>query len=116
MENIVIQLDKMIDDIIDDDVNELLKKFRLIPTWTKEKRELHKQLVTLLMDHKYKELWLNISRFPITRIGRSFLYHVPINKRGHLIDYRGKIIRIISTGISRFYVQVMIKVIDPDTL
>lgn len=112
----MIPTDKMIDDTIDDEVNKLLKKFRRIPTWTKEKRELHKQLVDLLVAKKYKDLWLNISRFPITKIGRSFLYHVPINKRGHLIDYRGKTLRIISIGVSRFYVQVMIKVIDSETL
>jgi hypothetical protein len=51
-------------------------------------------LVELGHDAEYIFFEGNCNRYGLHRIGESYLYKVPENKRGHLSVFRGKLVRL----------------------
>ena len=83
-------------DNIKDDVNILRKKMLSLNSWNKEKYKLKESLEKLLLSKKYIcFLATNPERYRLGSIGDSYLYDVPLYKRGHLKKFRGKRIRLI---------------------
>jgi hypothetical protein len=94
-----------------DSVGKVLKMFRGIPTWTKEKRKIHDELVSLLKKSKYEEILLNTGGYEVGKIGTSGMYKVPLDKKGIFSKFQGKTVRIICIQSFRFRKVVMVKVI-----
>ena len=83
-------------DSIQDDVNILRKKMLSLNSWNKEKYKLKESLKKLLLSKKYIYFAAtNPERYRLGSIGDSYLYDVPLYKRGHLKKFRGKRIRLI---------------------
>ncbi len=94
---------KLTDQIIDpctDEAGQLMNAMRNIPTWTKAKRAIYDKLVALLESQEHIYFVGHVDKYHLSIVGSSCFYNVPLNRRGHLSVYRGKLIRLVcvSTG------------------
>ena len=76
-----------------DEIGVLLEGLRKAsPGQSREKaREALRELATSL---GYVFFVGNCNRYSLHRLCESYLYHVPLNKRGNLRDFRGQLVRI----------------------
>ena len=102
-----------IEDPSNDDIGQLMNAIRKIPTWTKVKQELFKELVTLLKKKKYIQFEGDFREYHLTRVGESCLYHIPINRRGHLSIFRGKTIRLVCVSSGKYAARLLMAAIYP---
>ena len=83
--------DLMLDDNFQDDVYPLLQQLRNSTSWNKKTHETKELLRSLLKSKGYVSIvTANADRYHVTSIGSSYLYDVPLDKRGHLERFRGK--------------------------
>ncbi len=82
-------------DDYEDEVLHLLEKFRNIAVNTTQREALREQIETELRKKKYISFPGHYKRYYLSRVGTSYLYDVPLYKRGYLSNFRGKRIRII---------------------
>jgi hypothetical protein len=104
-------LDDKIDDTIKDDISVLIKAMSDIPSWVKEKHKLHQELISLLKKKKYMQFVGHTRSYHLTGIGDSCLYQVPLNRRGKLSVFRGKLIRVICISSGRYDRELMAGVV-----
>ena len=91
--------DLMLDDDFQDDVYPLLQQLRNSTSWNKKTHETKESLRSLLKSKGYVSIVTsNPNRYHVNSIGSSYLYDVPLDKRGHLERFRGKRVRIVCTG------------------
>ena len=91
--------DLMLDDNFQDDVYPLLQQLQNSTSWNKKTHETKESLRSLLKSKGYVTIVTsNPNRYHITSIGSSYLYDVPLDKKGHLKRFRGKRVRIVCTG------------------
>ena len=103
--------DMLIDDH-NDEIGHLLKQIGELMTFTKKKQDLVCDLITLGEKQKYIVFWGYTHRYFIGRVGQSFIYKVPKNKRGNLTKFKGKTVRVICVGSGvRFIRQYMAGII-----
>ena len=88
----------MLEDDHNDKIGHLLKQIGELTTFTKKKRELVFDLITLGEKKNYIIFWGYTHRYFIGRVGQSFIYKVPKNKRGNLTKFKGKTVRVICVG------------------
>ena len=84
--------------IPDDDLSRiggLLSEFRKHQPGTRSYRGAKTELIEKLKLEGYRQFRGDPRLYHIQRIGHSYLYWVPRNKRGHLKRFRGKLIRIL---------------------
>ena len=102
----------MLTDNEDDKIGNILKQIREIKTFTKRKRELISEVINTGKKQKYLSFGGYTHRYFIGRIGQSFIYNVPKNKKGNLEKFKGKTIRVICIGSGiRFIREYMAGVI-----
>ena len=92
-------------DPLNDDIGELLLKINRRKTWTAEVERHRTELCKLLVKRKYIYFRGHPYRYGLTtmtRVGQSYIYAVPLNKRGHLKPYRGKDVRIVVVDSGRY--------------
>lgn len=104
------------DDARHDDLNDLLAaKLRQFwraqnshGGWTGELERLRHDVERICELSGYKGLWVDARDYLVHRVGQSFLYDVPIDKRGNLAEFAGKRIRVVCThnGTNRRYVRI----------
>lgn len=92
-----------------DEIGQLLNYLQSKERWTKDKRLLKKEIIEKLEKLNYQYFYLNHFYYPVGITGNSFLYQVPEKRRGLLLPYRGKLIRLITVGSGKFDRLVMIK-------
>ena len=68
---------------------------------TKKKKEHVCELINLGKKNKYLFFYGYTGRYFISRVGMSYIYDVPKNKRGNLKKFKGKTIRIICIASGR---------------
>ena len=87
----------------EDEVLSVLKSFNRIG-WGKTKQTLREKLESLLKEKNYISFHANYTGYVITTVGSSYLYDVPLYKRGHLSNFKGKRVRIVcmQSGSWRF--------------
>ncbi len=73
-----------------------------IQTWTKAKRDIFKRLIELLEKNEHIFFRGHPDKYHLSVIGSSYFYNVPLNRRGHLSVYRGKLIRLVCVGLGRY--------------
>ena len=89
----------ILDDDFEDDVYPLLQELDNITSWNKQAHQLKQSLQSLLETKGYIRIATsNPTRYHVTSIGSSYLYDVPMDKRGHLTPFRGHRVRIVCTG------------------
>ena len=88
-------------DEFDDEILVVLKAIDSRSKWDKKKHFLRDQLVELLKSKRYMYFFSSYSRYYISRVGESYLYDVPLYKRGNLSKFKGKRVRIVCTESGR---------------
>ena len=87
----------ILDDDFEDEILKTLQAFNLISSWNKTKYCLKSLLIKQLNDSAY--IFFRSSRgvsdYKISKIGASYLYDVPLYKRGNLSSFKGKRVRIV---------------------
>jgi hypothetical protein len=85
-----------------DEAGQIMLAMKAIPTWNKSKHSLHEKLKKLLTKNKHVCFEGHVDKYHISIVGESCLYQVPINRRGHLSIFRGKLIRLVCIGSGRY--------------
>ena len=85
----------MIEDPSTDEAGQLMNAMHKIQTWTKVKRGLFNELEGVLTKKKYISFAGHTVNYHISCVGPSCLYQIPLNRRGHLSVFRGKLIRLV---------------------
>jgi len=97
-----------LDDNIEDDVNVIRKEMLSLKSWNKEKYKLQDKLVKILLLKKYISFTsTNPERYQLRSVGQSYLYDVPLYKRGHLKKFIGKRIRLICMHTGRHHTRLL---------
>ena len=91
-------LDDTIPENFNDEIGSLLKQITQIKTNTKIRQELVSDVVYIGKKQKYIVCVGYTHRYFIGKIGQSFIYNVPKNKKGNLEKFKGKTIRVICIG------------------
>lgn len=87
-----------IEDDVEDEAGNLLRKLNTIPTWTKEKKLLWDEAFKKLSGKTVKRFSGNLRTYGIRRAGQHCLFDVPQGRGGHLVDFCGKRIRLVCLG------------------
>lgn len=85
----------MLTDDFEDDISTVLKSMKAVGSkkWQASKVEL----INLLKAKGYVSFYSDHAHYKISRVGYSYLYDVPLYKRGHLLVFKGKQVRIVCT-------------------
>ena len=98
----MIEREEIIPDPYTDSIGLLLKKLNSLQSWTKEKHQIKDDLVKLLDEERYISFRGDGQKYYVSRVGQSFLYRVPEDRRGNLSVFRGHIIRIVCVGTGTY--------------
>jgi hypothetical protein len=96
----------MLKDYCEDEIGSILKQITEIETFTKKKQELVSEVINIGKHHKYICFVGYTHRYFIGRVGQSFIYNVPKNKKGNLEQFKGKTIRVICIGSGIRFIRV----------
>ena len=98
-------------DHIDAEAKSILVKMDNELTWTKRKLNLRDDLVKLLSASGYVHYVGCPYRYCLHGVGNSYLYDVPLYKRGVLKPFRGKRVRIVCVRSGRYKRDYMVGVV-----
>ena len=104
------------EDPLDDDIGAIITKLLNRTTWTAEVERNRTELCKLLVKRKYIYFRGHPYRYGLTtmtRVGQSYIYSVPLNKRGHLKPFRGKDVRIVVVDSGRYDRGLMAGIYKP---
>ena len=88
---------------IDDIIDGYQGRLAAIPTWTKAKRQLVKELHDALSKAGFLGFEANPADcFDLTALGNDTIQTIPAKKRGHLGCWRGKTARIVCVRPGRY--------------
>lgn len=103
-----------------DDVLTLLKLLNAREGWNNEAKLHQEKLWKLLLSKGYIPFTAGYSDYIASAIGASYLYDVPMYKRGYLSKFRGKRIRVVCVGSGshryREYMAGIVGETPPDKL
>lgn len=110
----MIEIENMFEDLRSDAVGCAISALRSKQKWNSEKYSLR--------DHLFEELKRqNYAKFSGTRaqfcmaggIGFSYLYRVPLKKRGRFSSYAGKLLRIVYYASAKHYLEIRFAEVEP---
>jgi len=82
-------------DVVDDAVRPYLSAFQCAAKNSVAKSEAKAELLSVLERHRYIQFIGHYWRYLAASVGDSYLYDVPMNKRGHLKAFRGRQVRVL---------------------
>ena len=94
------------DEFVDDALS-IIRTLNARKGWTREARANRKKLRLLLKGKGYISFLGGYERYLGGRIGHSYLYDVPMKKRGYLSKFRGKRVRIVCVSSGTFKQEYM---------
>ena len=111
----MIQEDEMLEDVVDDAVRPYLSAFQRAAKNSVAKADAKAELVSVLKRHQYIQFVGHYWRYLASSVGDSYLYDVPMTKRGHLKAFRGQRVRVlcIESGDYRDRVYMVGAVLTP---
>jgi hypothetical protein len=109
----LIQLNHALPDTYNDVLGEKIKRIQEIGSWTSEKRRLQHDLEVMSPWFGYVGWTVDPRTYLVHQVGQSFLYDVPVNKRGRFAAFRGVRVRIICLGSGAFTRWVRVGPINP---
>lgn len=92
----------LIADDTSDDVTPILNFIRDGGPWNGKKARVKSKLIDELKRAGAISFEGHYTRYHMSQVGESYLYDVPLYKRGHLAGLRGKRVRIICTDSGRY--------------
>ena len=87
----------ILEDDSNDEIHDSIKVLTALTARNKTKINLKAKLINLLKANGYIFFVSNYTHYVTSRVFESYLYNVPVNKRGHLSPFRGQKVRIICT-------------------
>ena len=109
----LIRLEHVLPDLCEDILGAKIHRLQTIDRWTAEKRKLQRDLEVMSPYFGYIGLWVDPRAYLVYQVGQSFVYDVPLDKRGHLSVFRGKRIRIICLGSGAFNRWIRVGPLSP---
>ena len=100
-------------DPFDDILGAKIRRMQKIEAWTSEKRRLQRDLEAMSAWFGYVGWTVDPRTYLVHQVGQSFLYNVPLNKRGNFAIFRGKRVRIICLGSGAFTRWVRVGPLNP---
>ena len=95
-------LSDVIIDTIEDDIQPLLQKLKSRTGWNAQARIDLDKLEAKLKRKNYITFIGQPSRYHLSSLGDSCLYDVPTFRKGALVPFRGKRVRVVCVGSGRF--------------
>lgn len=89
------ELPKALPDTASDEIGRILAQAAAIKTMTKVKRDLIAQAVGVMESAGYVSIRGTYQSYNLSRIGESCQYDVPLDRRGALLPFRGKRVRVV---------------------
>jgi hypothetical protein len=89
-----------------------IARLQAIPRWNGAKIKLRADLYAMLKFYGYRSFSTDTRDYHLHRVGQSYQYEVPLDKRGHLQPFRGKRVRLVCVWNGRFNVTTMVGVIN----
>ncbi len=96
-----------IPDPLTDNAGILIKALQGRAQWGAEQKGVLEQLKLMLKRKGYISFVGHPNRYWLAPIVASYLYDVPLNRRGHLGVFRGERIRLVCVSSGRFDRQLM---------
>jgi hypothetical protein len=109
----LISLEHVLPDLCEDILGAKIHRLQTIDRWTAEKRKLQRDLEVMSPYFGYIGLWVDPRAYLVYQVGQSFVYDVPLDKRGNLSVFRGKRIRIICLGSGAFNRWIRVGPLSP---
>lgn len=109
----LIRLEHVLPDQYDDILGAKIHRLQAIDSWTAEKRKLQRDLAVMSTYFGYIGLRVDPRAYLVHQVGQSFIYDVPLDKRGNLSVFRGKRIRIICLGSGAFSRWIRVGPLNP---
>ena len=78
-----------------DEVGRLLRAMEKFRSWVRERVDLKRQVMSIMMSGDHAHFEADKRRFLLTKVGSSMLYRVPEHKTGHLAPFRGRLVRVV---------------------
>ena len=107
-------------DTINDEAQEYINILNAPGGWSEAKKIAQPQLLQLLEKDNYISFISNYKRYLVSTVGASYLYDVPLCKRGHLARFAGKRVRVIciksGRHTDRTYMAGIVGVTPPELL
>lgn len=94
--------EKMIEDLCTDEAGQLMNSMHKIQTWTRAKRDIFNKLIEHLQKNEHVYFRGHPDKYHLSVIGSSCFYNIPLNRRGHLKVFRGKLIRLVCVASGRY--------------
>ena len=88
------ELPKDLPDNAGDEIGRILAQAATIDTMTKVKRDLIAQAVEAMIAAGYVSIRGSNQSYNLSRIGQSCQYDVPLDRKGALLPFRGKRVRV----------------------
>jgi hypothetical protein len=109
----LIRLDHVLPDLCEDVLGAKIRRLQVIDGWTAEKRKLQHDLEVMSPYFGYVGLQVDPRSYIVHQVGQSFIYDVPMDKRGNLAVFRGKRVRIICLGSGAFTRWIRVGPLNP---
>lgn len=81
--------------------------------WTREVERLRSEAEKICQLNGYKGIWVDTRDYLVHRVGQSFLFNVPVGKRGNLAEFAGQRIRIVCTYSSTHHRFIRVGAVGP---
>ena len=102
--NIVMEYNSIIlEDDFNDEIHSSINALKALTIRNNKKINLKAKLINLLKANGYIFFVSNYTHYVTSRVFESYLYNVPVNKRGHLSPFRGQKVRIVCTESGRHF-------------
>ena len=92
----------LIEDLCADEAGQLMNEMHSIQTWTRDKRDIFNRLIEMLEKNEHIYFRGHSDKYHLLVIGSSCFYNVPLNRRGHLCVFRGKLMRLVCVESGRY--------------
>jgi hypothetical protein len=103
----------MYEDLRGDVVGQAICALRKAQKWNIEKHQLKDELLKKLKVHKYVKSVSTRSHFRMVGgVGFSYVYSVPLKKRGRFEKYSGKLLRLVYVASAKDYLEIRFGVVD----
>jgi hypothetical protein len=109
----LIEEDHVHPDTCDDFLGAKIQRMQSINRWTAEKRRLQRDLEAMSPWFGYVGWRVDPRTYLVNYVGESFLYDVPLNKRGNFAIFRGKRVRVMCLGSGAFTRWVRVGPVNP---
>jgi len=85
-------------DPFDDILGAKIRRMQSIEDWTSQKRRLQGDIDAMCSRFGYVGWTVDPRTYLVHQVGQSFVYDVPLTKRGNFAIFRGKRVRIVCLG------------------